>query len=115
MDKVLNYRNILRNVLLAYAADDIHKLHKPDDMQIRLLFDTENDHYQVLYTGWRGYQQTFSVLFHFDIIDSKIWVQRNISDYDIIGDIEAAGVPKSDIVLAFYAPVMRSYTEYASV
>ena len=115
MDKVLKYQKILNNVLRAYAADDIHKAHKPDDMQIRLLFDNENNHYQVLYTGWRKGQQTFSVLFHFDIIGEKIWVQRNISDYDIIGDIEMAGVPKSDIVLAFHAPELRHYTEYASV
>ena len=114
MDKVLKYQKILRNVLHAYAADDIPKPHTPDDMQIRLLFDDENKHYQVLYTGWRQYQQTFSVIFHFDIIGDKIWVQRNTSDYDIIGDIETAGVPKSDIVLAFYAPEVRSYTEYAA-
>ena len=44
----------------------------------------------------------------------KIWVQRNISDYDIVGDIENKGVPKSDIVLAFHAPQMRPFTEYAS-
>ena len=114
MEKVLKYRNTLRDVLRTYAADDTNKAHKPDDMQIRLVFDTENDRYQVLYTGWREYNQTFSVIFHFDIIDGKIWVLQNNSDYDIIGDIENAGVPKSDIVLAFYAPVMRPFTEYAS-
>ena len=114
MDKVLKYRQILKDVLRAYAADELLKTHKPDDMQVRLLLDTENDHYQVLYTGWRGYQQTFSVIFHFDIIDGKIWVQQNTSDYDIISDIEAAGVPKSDIVLAFYAPEVRQFTEYAT-
>ena len=54
------------------------------------------------------------VIFHFDIKDGKIWVQRNISDYDIVGDIEAEGVPKKDIVLAFLSPRMRPYTEYAS-
>ena len=63
---------------------------------------------------WRKDRQIFSVIFHFDIIDGKIWVQRNISDYDIVGDIENKGVPKSDIVLAFHAPQMRPFTEYAS-
>jgi len=54
------------------------------------------------------------VIFHFEIIDNKIWVQRNMSDYDIVGDIEEKGVPKSGIVLAFLSPKMRPYTEYAS-
>ena len=115
MDKVLKYKNILKDVLRTYAADDIHKTHKPDDMQIRLIFDDAGNHYQVLYTGWREYNQTFSIIFHFDIIEGKIWVLQNNSDYDIIGDIENAGVPKTDIVLAFYAPIMRPFTEYAAV
>jgi hypothetical protein len=114
MDRVKKYRTILKDVLKAYAADEFkHKL-RPDDMQIRLIMDTENDHYQVLYAGWHNEQQIFSVVFHFDIIDGKIWVQRNGSDYDIIEDIEHKGVPKSDIVLAFHAPAMRPFTEYAT-
>ena len=66
MDKLTKYRDILRKVLRAYAADEINKVHKPDEMQIRLLFDSENDHYQVLYAGWRQGQQIFSVIFHFE-------------------------------------------------
>lgn len=110
---VKKYRTILKEVLNAYAADEFNRKRQPDDMQTRLIMDTENDHYQVLYAGWRNDRQIFSVIFHFDIIDGKIWVQRNISDYDIIEDIEQKGVPKSDIVLAFHAPAMRSFTEYA--
>jgi hypothetical protein len=45
--------------------------------------------------------------------DGKIWAQRNVSDYDIIGDLEAAGAPKSDIVLAFHTSELRRFTEYA--
>jgi XisI protein len=115
MDKKLTkYRKILREVLNEYAAGDKNLTHKPDDTQIRLIMDTENDHYQVLYAGWLQTKQIFSVIFHFDIIDGKIWIQRNISDYDIIEDIEAKGVPKKDIVLAFHAPEIRSFTEYAT-
>ncbi len=114
MDRLKEYRTILKEVLTAYAADELKQKHKPDDMQVRLIMDTENNHYQALYAGWRNDQQVFSVIFHFDIIDNKIWVQRNTSDYDIVGDIEQKGVPKSDIVLAFHAPSMRSFMEYAT-
>ena len=113
MDNLKKYRTIIKDVLNAYAADELLQKHKPDDMQMRLIFDTENDHYQALYAGWRNDRQIFSVVFHFDIINGKIWVQRNISDYDIIGDIEEKGVPKSDIVLAFHSPQMRPFTGYA--
>jgi hypothetical protein len=111
--KTIKYRNILKEVLTEYAGDELKQVYKPDDMQIRLIMDTENNHFQVLYAGWQQSKQYFSVLFHFDIIDEKIWIQRNNSDYDIIEDIENKGVPKSDIVLAFHAPEIRTLTEYA--
>ncbi len=114
MEKLLKYRKILREVLEEYSVGDRTLKYKPDDAQIKLIMDTENDHYQVLYAGWRDSKQIFSVIFHFDIIDSKIWIQRNMSDYNIIEDIEAKGVPKKDIVLAFHAPEIRAYTEYAT-
>ena len=59
MDKLKKYRTILKEVLKAYAADEINQKHKPDDMQMRLIFDTENDHYQALYSGWRNDKQIF--------------------------------------------------------
>lgn len=50
----------------------------------------------------------------FDIRDGKIWAQHNASDYDIVGDIEAQGVPKEDIILAFHSPFMRQFmNDYA--
>ena len=112
--KISKYRKILKEVYKDYAAGDMKKTYKPDDTQIRLIMDTENDHYQVLYAGWQGDKQIFSVIFHIDIIEGKIWIQRNASDYDIVEDIEAKGVPKKDIVLAFFEPKIRPYMEYAT-
>jgi len=115
MDKVLKYRQVLQEVLSDYTPNrGSWQPQSPDDVQIRTLLDTQNDHYQVLHSGWEKGKQVFLVIFHFDLIDGKIWVQRNVSDYDIIEDIEAKGVPKSDIVLAFHAPEMRKYTDYAA-
>lgn len=81
MDRTIKYRQILQKVLEAYAADGGSiKPTSPDDIQTRVLVDTQNDHYQALHMGWGKDRQVFSVVFHFDIIDGKIWVQRNISD-----------------------------------
>lgn len=112
--KRIRYSKILQEVLSEYAGNELKKNQNPDDIQIRLIMDTQNDHYQVLYAGWQQGKQVFVVLFHFDIIDNKIWIQRNNSDYDILEDIENKGVPKSDIVLAFHAPDVRIHApEYA--
>lgn len=112
MDKVLKYKQIIREVLQEYAANDFLRTYHPDEPQIRLVMDTENNHYQVLYSGWVGAKPYFSVIFHFDIIEERIWLQRNVSDYDIVEDLELKGVPKSDIVLAFHAPEVRHLTGY---
>jgi hypothetical protein len=110
MDKLENYRQILKKTLTDFAVPHTSR---PESVETQLLFDTQNDHYQVLRVGWKDRTQIFLVVFHFDIKDSKIWLHQNASDYDIIGDIERAGVPKEDIVLAFHSPYMRQFTEYA--
>lgn len=114
MDKLLDYKAILKEVLTDYAQRGATSPDSKEQIETQLLFDDTHAHYQVLRVGWEQMKNTFLVIFHFDIKDNKIWVQRNISDYDIIGDLEAKGVPKQDIVLAFYSPRMRAYTEYAA-
>lgn len=113
MDKIKKYDQVLKKVLGAYSEDRGAIELSPNAVKTHLLVDDENHHYQVLRMGWQNGKQVFSVIFHFDIINGKIWAQRNMSDYDIIGDIEAEDVPKSDIVLAFHTPEMRKFTEYA--
>ncbi len=112
MEKVNQYRQILKDVLTNYTLDK-SGYPQPNDVETQLLFDNQNDHYQVLRVGWRNRTQVFLVIFHFDIKDGKIWLQQNVSDYDIVGDLEAQGIPKSDIVLAFHSPQMRPFTGYA--
>ena len=112
MEKINQYRQILKEVLTEFVTER-SKPPQSSDVETQLLFDTQNDHYQILRVGWRNRIQVFLVIFHFDIKNEKIWVQQNVSDYDIIGDLEARGIPKSDIVLAFHSPQMRPFTEYA--
>jgi len=114
MDKLLKYQQFIKEVLTDYTQRGAVDPNHPEKIETRLFFDDERSRYQVLRIGWEDIQGIFMVIFHFEIIDNKIWVQRNMSDYDIVGDIEEKGVPKSGIVLAFLSPKMRPYTEYAS-
>ena len=52
-------------------------------------------------------------VFHIDIINDKLWVQEDATDYDLVGVLEEHGIPKNDIVLAFHAPYKRPFTGYA--
>jgi hypothetical protein len=112
MEKVDQYRQIIQEVLTDFTKERSRYPHA-SDVETQLVFDSQNDHYQVLRVGWRNRAQVFLVVFHFDIKNGKVWLQQNASDYDIIGDLEARGIPKSDIVLAFHSPQMRPFTGYA--
>jgi hypothetical protein len=50
---------------------------------------------------------------HLDIIDGRIWIQCDNTDFVVAHDLERAGVPKKDIVLGFQPPEVRPLTEYA--
>jgi hypothetical protein len=110
MDKLNKYENIVQTVFENFVAE---RKNNRSEVQTIFVRDTTNNHYQIVRMGWRNGQQVFNVIFHIDIINGKIWLQRNMSDYDIIGDIEAQGVPQSDIVLAFHTAEMRPHTGYA--
>lgn len=54
-------------------------------------------------------------LVHLDIIDGKIWVQRDETEDGVTQDLVAAGIAKDKIVLAFHPADVRQYIGYAVV
>lgn len=110
MEKITRYRKIIRQLLSDYST--IKPVNIPD-IENQLLFDEENDHYQLFALGWEGTHRVLQCVFHVDLKNSKIWVQEDSTEFDLVGKMEALGVPKSDIVLAFHHPEMRPFTEYA--
>ena len=52
-------------------------------------------------------------LLHVDIIDGKIWIQRDGTEIGIATQLVEAGVPKNQIVLGFKSPERRKDTDFA--
>jgi XisI protein len=113
MDKLNNYRQYIQEVLTEFARPRRLGEENADEFETQLIFDTKNDHYQVLFVGWEKYKRTFGSPIHIDIKNDKVWIQQNLTDYDFIGDLIEKGIPKEDIVLAFHAPYKRKYTDFA--
>lgn len=112
MDKVTHYQTIVIELLnyfanLSSSAPSLHELEE------QLILDKEHNHFQLLTIGWEGTRRVYYPVFHIDIKNEKIWVQEDATDFDFVGELERRGVPKSDIVLAFYSPPKRVLTEYA--
>ncbi len=112
MDKVKKYREIIERILTEHA----NQPYSHDDIKSQTVFDRENDRYLLVDVGWRKKRfRVHGTLVHVEIIDGKFWIQYDGIEGGIATDLEAADVPKSDIVLAWHEPEIRKYTDYAVV
>jgi hypothetical protein len=110
MGSVTDDREIIRRVLrpfvdIRYAYDDIHN---------ETVFDEENGRYLVVSQGWTNGGRAHGCLVHIEIIDGKIWVQRDGTEHGVANDLVDAGIPKSRIVLGFWEPEARKLGEFAA-
>jgi hypothetical protein len=109
MDTLNTYRQIIERVLaqyvqLQYAYGDIHN---------ETVFDRAADRYLVMSLGWQKVKRIHGCLIHIDLIEGKVWIQRDGTEHGIANDLVSAGIPKDHIVLGFYEPEARPYTEFA--
>lgn len=116
MEEVKNFREIIEKVLSEYAkfyraAND----QRADENMVETVFDREGNHYVLFNIAWKGYDRTHYAVVHLDIINGKIWIQKDETEEGVATDLEKYGVPKDKIVLAFKSPALRKYTEYAAV
>jgi len=109
MDRLTGYRQILRNILEDYARLPFSH----GQIRSEVVIDPDHDHYELMNVGWDGHRRIHGPALHLDIIDGKIWVQYDGTDRPVVEELEAAGVPKDDIVLAFHPPSVRKLTGYA--
>jgi hypothetical protein len=110
MDKVTQYQQIICDLLKEYAS--IKKSLTPN-VKAQVIIDKENNHYQLMSIGWHNNRYVYTIAFHFDIINEKIWIQQNNTDILIADELMERGAPKSDIVLGFISEKARSFSGFA--
>jgi hypothetical protein len=108
MDKLERYRQIVRRVIEDYAS------YKPSHGQIdaEAIVDPHRDHYEVMLVGWDGTRRVHGAVVHIDIIGGKVWLQYDGTSRPVADELEAAGIPREDIVLAFHPAELRPLTGY---
>ena len=109
MDTLETYRQGIAKVLRAYA----HVAYAYGDIQTEVVIDRQADHYLLLTVGWDGARRIHGSLVHIDIIDGKVWIQRDGTEHGVAEELVEAGIPRDRIVLGFRPPDLRQYTEYA--
>ncbi len=111
---VEQYRQYIQQLLTERVERTKNNLY-PSPVEKQLIFDTERDHYQLVNVGWNQNEDpNYGCVLHLDIKDGKIWIQHDGTEEGIANALVALGVPKQDIVLAFHAPSMRKYTDFAT-
>ena len=110
MDKIANYRQIIRKLLLPLTE----RQYANGDITNESVFDEQGNRFLIMSVGRDDHNRRIhGCLLHLDIINDKIWIQRDGTEDGIAYELEAEGVPKSDIVPAFHSESVRPHTGYA--
>ena len=109
MDSLVRFRGVIQRILTDYTK--IPYAH--GDIQFETIFDRESDRYLVVILGREKTRRVHGCLIHVDIIDGKVWIQRDGTEEGIANELIQAGIPKDQIVLGFRSPERRRLTELA--
>lgn len=109
MDRVSEYRRILRRLIEEYAR------YKPSHGQIDMeaVIDAGENHFELMQVGWDGPRRIHGSVIHLDLIDGKVWLQFNGTNQLIAEELVEAGIPAHDIVLGFQTPDIRRHSGFA--
>lgn len=98
MDRVNKYRQIVRDFLENFAADD---------PEAQLIFDEQRDRYLVIHNGWRSDHCIYGCAMQLDLVEGKVWTQHNSTEIAIDRELIQRGIASQNIVLGFRSPSVR--------
>lgn len=101
------YREAIRSVILDHTKSPP----SANDIQVEIIFDEKNDHYELVYSGWANTYRIHGPVIHVDIRAGKVWIQHDGTQDGIIDALIERGVPQNKIVLAYKHPEVRSEIE----
>ncbi|KAB8319420.1 XisI protein [Tolypothrix campylonemoides VB511288] len=110
---VEQYRQYIRH-LLSERRERASMQRDAQEYEVQTIFDDQQDHYQLLYVGWRGNKRDFGCILHLDIKGGKIWIQHDGTEEGIANRLVEMGVLKQDIILAFHEPYVRQFTDFGT-
>ncbi len=111
MDKLNEYRRLIK-IQLNQIAELCNRQPRPG-VDTLCVFDDERGSYLLVKTGWTKDHRVRGATLFIRLKNDKIWIEEDWTEDGITQELLKAGVPKSDIVLAFHAPEERKFTEFA--
>ena len=108
MDTLEKYRENIYKILKHHA--DIP--YSYGEIISEIVVSEDRNHYLLMIYGWNNGLRIHGCVVDVQIINDKIWIQRDGIEDGITDDLVAAGIPKDKIVLAFHPLEVRPYTGY---
>ncbi|MDY7013283.1 MAG: XisI protein [Cyanobacteriota bacterium] len=102
-----------RQTIIKILQDYARLKYRYGEVERIAIFDRETDNYLLVIQGWEDKKRVHGCLIHLQILDGKIWIQRDGIEHGIANDLVAVGIPKERIVLAFHREDIRPHTEFA--
>lgn len=109
MAAVNTYTDIIERILDPYTK--IPYAH--GELICEAIFDRVRGRFVLMTLGWDDDERVHHPLVHIDLIEGKLWIQADHTEHGVAPELVEAGIPKSDIVLAFRPPEVRQHTDYA--
>ncbi len=111
MDNLEFYRQTVETILRKYV--EMPSPYREIDQY--LIIDKERNHFMIFDVGWQQKRRVHGCVTHVQIIEHKIWIQRDGIEDGITDELVATGIPKDQIVLGFQPPNVRPLTGYAVI
>jgi XisI protein len=109
MDNIEFYRQNIEAILRKYAEIP----YSNGDIDQCLIIDRDRNHFMLFDVGWQQKRRVHGCITHVQIIDEKIWIQRDGIEDGITDELVEAGISKDKIVLGFHPLDVRPHTGYA--
>jgi hypothetical protein len=108
MDKIKNYKKIVRSVVTEIAALSPEE---EDGIENQLITDDEHGHYLYFGVGWEngGSHWFYATFVHIDVKKTgQVWLQHDGTDLKIAEMLITKGIVRQDIVIGFHPPFLRT-------
>ena len=111
MVAVASYPDMVRQSLTRVASS-MRSIPKPG-VETLLIEDGAHELFLLKRLGWHNHNRITTTVVFVRLKNGKIWIEEDATEEGIATELLVAGVPKSDIVLAFHAPEERRFGEFA--
>ena len=78
----LNYPEIVQSILENHTKHCSNR-----HTEVKCLFDTERDRYQVINIGWQDLTRVFGCIIYIEIKEGKIWIERDGTEVGMANEL----------------------------